>query len=148
MIENMSHPFPLPPPAASDGERIPKVLIVEDHTDIRRLVALTLEFENYDIHEAANGMQGWQAAQEIKPDVALLDVMMPGNLDGFGLCRWIKAEPSLAHCKVIMLTAKSQASDIETGLAAGADAYLLKPFSPLNLIATIASVLNPPAALP
>ena len=114
-----------------------RILIVEDHADIRRLIRLTLEFEDHEIHEAANADDGLVQVRKIVPDLLLLDVMMPGNMDGLDLCRLVKNDPSLKQPYVILLTARGQSQDIEAGLAAGADAYLLKPFSPLKLIETI-----------
>lgn len=114
-----------------------RILIVEDHADIRRLIRLTLEFEDHEIHEAANADDGLVQVRKIVPDLLLLDVMMPGNMDGLDLCRLVKNDPSLKQPHVILLTARGQSQDIEAGLAAGADAYLLKPFSPLKLIETI-----------
>ena len=111
-----------------------KILIVEDHADIRRLVRMTLEFEDYEIHEASNGAVGLQMAKDLQPDLVLLDVMMPGELDGLAACRLMKAQPQLAHMQVVMLTARGQSQDREAGLLAGADEYLIKPFSPLQLI--------------
>jgi len=70
-----------------------KILIVEDHADIRKLIRMTLEFDNYEIHEAADGVSGLKAAQDVKPDLVLMDVMMPGELDGLQVCQRIKADP-------------------------------------------------------
>lgn len=114
-----------------------KILIVEDHADIRKLIRMTLEFEHCEIHEANAAPSGVAAALQLRPDVVLLDVMMPGEYDGLEACRRIKAEPSLAHTKVMLLTARGQSQDRDAGAQAGADAYLLKPFSPLQLIETI-----------
>lgn len=114
-----------------------RILIVEDHADIRRLIRMTLEFEDHEIHEAANADEGLLQARQERPDLLLLDVMMPGTMDGLGLCRLVKNDPDLNRPHVILLTARGQSQDIEAGLAAGADAYLLKPFSPLKLIETI-----------
>jgi two-component system phosphate regulon response regulator PhoB len=111
-----------------------RVLIVEDNTDIRVLVRVTLEIEDYDVHEAANGDIGWEMAQELKPDLILLDVMMPGVLDGFAVCRRVKADPALTATKVVMLTALAQEADRSEGADAGADGYLTKPFKPGDLV--------------
>ena len=115
-----------------------RILIVEDHADIRTLIHMTLEFENYDIQEAPNADQGLEMVRQWRPDVLLLDVMMPGKLDGLDLCRLVKSDPALGHPQVVLLSARGQSQDIEAGMNAGADAYLLKPFSPLKLIETIA----------
>ncbi|PZP33889.1 MAG: two-component system response regulator [Roseateles depolymerans] len=114
-----------------------RVLIVEDQADIRKLIHMTLEFEAYEIHEAADGAQGLRLAQALRPDLMLLDVMMPGELDGLQVCQRVKSDPELAHIKIVLLTARGQARDREAGAKAGADDYLVKPFSPLQLIDTI-----------
>lgn len=117
-----------------------RILIIEDHADIRRLVRMTLEFEDYEVHEAVNGPMGVAAAAELRPDVILLDVMMPGAFNGLEACRLLRADPNLQQAAIVMLSARGQSQDREAGLAAGADAYLVKPFSPLNLIDTIESL--------
>ena len=114
-----------------------RILIVDDHADIRKLVRLTLEFEDYEIHEAVNADEGLEAVRRLRPDLLLLDVMMPGKLNGLDLCRLVKTDLSLGRPQVVLLTARGQSQDVEAGMNAGADAYLLKPFSPLKLIATI-----------
>jgi DNA-binding response OmpR family regulator len=111
-----------------------RILIVEDQADIRKLIRMTLEFGDFDIHEAADGEAGLAAARNLRPHVVLLDVMMPGRLDGYQVCQHIKQDPQLGGVQVVMLTARGQATDIATGEKAGADAYLVKPFSPLELI--------------
>ncbi len=120
-----------------------RVLIVEDQPDIRKLIRMTLEFEAYEIAEAPDGAQGLRMAQEIQPDLMLLDVMMPGELDGLQVCQRIKADPALAHIKVVLLTARGQASDLDAGQTVGADEYLVKPFSPLQLVDTIERLMPP-----
>lgn len=121
-------------PAAAAAPAMKSVLIVEDHADIRRLLRLTLELEDYVIHEAGSAPVGLAAARELRPDIVLLDVMMPGAFDGLECCRRLKAEPATRHARVVMLTARGHSHDCEAGLAAGADAYLVKPFSPLQLL--------------
>lgn len=115
-----------------------RILIIEDHADIRRLIRMTLEFEDHEIHEAASADEGLAAVQSLRPQLLLLDVMMPGSMDGLELCRRVKGElHGGAAPWVVLLTARGQSQDIEAGMMAGADAYLLKPFSPLKLIETI-----------
>ena len=114
-----------------------RVLIVEDQADIRKLIRMTLEFEPYEIHEAANGTDGLRLAGEVMPDLILLDVMMPGELDGLQVCAQVRANPALRATRVVLLTARGQTQDRDAGEHAGADEYLIKPFSPLQLIETI-----------
>jgi CheY-like chemotaxis protein len=91
--------------------------------------------------EAADGTEAWALVQKHKPALVLLDVQMPGR-SGMDVLRSIKADPSLAETKVILLTAKAQESDIESGLIAGADFYLTKPFSPLDLLTRVEEALQ------
>ena len=114
-----------------------RVLIVEDQADIRKLIRMTLEFEPYEIHEAANGVNGLQLAGEVVPDLILLDVMMPGEIDGLQVCARVRTNPELRATRVVLLTARGQTQDRDAGQQAGADEYLIKPFSPLQLIETI-----------
>jgi two-component system phosphate regulon response regulator PhoB len=123
-----------------------RILIIEDQSDIRRLIRWTLEFEDYEIHEAANGPDGLALAKELQPDLVLLDVMMPGGLDGFQVCTQIKADAALANTPVVILTARSQERDRQAGERAGADAFLAKPFSPMQLVETVSSMLKQSAA--
>lgn len=119
-----------------------RVLIVEDHDDIRALVRFSLEMEDLDVHEAENGDVGMEMVTALQPDVVLLDVMMPGLLDGFAVCRRIKADAALRHIRVVMLTALGQQADREDGMDAGADAYLTKPFSPAQLVGIVKDQLG------
>jgi len=114
-----------------------KVLIVEDHADIRRLIRMTLEFEECEILEASSGETGLALAASELPDLVLLDVMMPGTMDGLEVCRRLKAAPGLAHIRVVMLSACGTAADVQKGTEAGADAYVVKPFSPLLLTSLV-----------
>ena len=124
-----------------------RILIVEDQPDIRKLIRMTLEFGNYEIHEAENGQEGWTRAQGLRPDLVLLDVMMPGELDGFQVCEKVKADPTLGkRTAVVMLTARGQRTDLEHGAKSGADGYLTKPFSPLELVDKVDELLAARAA--
>jgi DNA-binding response OmpR family regulator len=121
-----------------------KILVVDDHADIRKLIRMTLEFEDYDICEAADGEGALRAAREFEPDLVLLDVMMPGAIDGLEVCRRLRANANAGEgTRVIMLSARGQAGDREAGLQAGAEVYLVKPFSPLQLINCIAQMWAP-----
>lgn len=114
-----------------------RVLIVEDQVDIRELIRMTLELEDFDIHEADNGDEGYAAAVSLKPDLMLLDVMMPGSMDGIAVCQKLKAQSDLKKIKIIILSAKGQDSDRQQGKQAGADGYLTKPFSPKQLLEVV-----------
>jgi two-component system phosphate regulon response regulator PhoB len=119
-----------------------RVLIVEDQPDIRKLIRMTLEFEDFEIHEASDGAFGLSMARATLPDIVLLDVMMPGELDGLQVCQRLKQDSVTQYIKVVLLTARGQARDREAGQQAGADEYLVKPFSPLQLIETIDRLLE------
>jgi CheY-like chemotaxis protein len=110
-----------------------KLLIADDESGIRSLVRMTLEDESYEIVEAADGEQALNLAREHRPDVVLLDVMMP-KLTGLEVCRAIKEDPLTKEMAVVMLTARAQELDEAHGKSAGADDYFTKPFSPLALM--------------
>ena len=114
----------------------PKLLIADDDASLRLLVSATLSSEDYEILQAATGTEALQITQSERPRLVLLDVRMPG-LDGIEVCRRIKADPELQATWVVMLTAEDAKADKEAGLAAGADAYLTKPFWPLQLLTVI-----------
>jgi CheY-like chemotaxis protein len=117
------------------------VLIADDESSIRLLVHATIESDDYTVVEAADGAQAWALAQELKPSLVLLDVQMPGQ-SGLEVLRSIKADPGLQATRVILLTSKAQERDIEVGLIAGADFYLTKPFSPLDLLTRVEEALE------
>ena len=109
-----------------------KILVVEDQAEIRNLIRMTVKLEDHEVHEAADGDTGLAMALELQPDLVLLDVTLPGVLDGLQVCRALKALPTPPH--VLLLTARRGKEDIRAGRDAGADAYNLKPISPLQLI--------------
>lgn len=114
-----------------------KLLIVDDNSDLRRMLRISLGYGKYKMYEAATGAEAMQIAREQHPDVMLLDVMMPGELDGFQVCEMIKNDPDLKDIFVIILTALSSVGDRTEGNRVKADFYMPKPFSPLQLIETI-----------
>jgi len=118
------------------------ILVVEDQSDIRRLIRWSLDPEGYEIHEASNGQTGLTGASLVKPDLILLDVMMPGEIDGLEVCRRVKADPEYGRPLVLLLSALARKRDCEAGIAAGADAYLSKPFSPAQLVQQVESLLK------
>lgn len=122
------------------GEHLPKLLIVDDDINLRKLLTATFDYGKFKIFVASNGVDAIRMANQIQPDIVLLDVMLPGEFDGFDVCKLIKAQPTLKNTYVIMLTALGQKNDREQGEQAGADAYFVKPFSPLQLIDLIESL--------
>jgi len=117
------------------------VVIADDEPSMRLLVHATIDSDDYYVVEAADGDQAWALIQAHKPALVLLDVQMPGR-NGLDVLRSIKADASLKATRVIMLTAKAQEADVETGLIAGADFYLTKPFSPLDLLTRVEEALQ------
>ena len=115
------------------------ILVVDDEAPIVDLVRFTLEDGDVRVVEASDGAEALVLARRIKPDLVLLDVHMP-RLDGLELCRQLRREPDFARTPIIMLTAGQQA-DRSSGLSAGADEYLTKPFSPLALLALVEALL-------
>jgi DNA-binding response OmpR family regulator len=116
------------------------VLVAEDDEDIRELVVFRLEQAGYTVVAAKDGEEAFGIAQENKPDLAVLDVMMP-KLDGIELTRRIRADATLSGLPVILLTASVQEAAVARGFEAGADDYIRKPFSPPELLARIEAVL-------
>ena len=117
------------------------MLIVDDDPLIRDVVRAVLEDGTYELDEAANGEEALRVAAGHPPDVVLLDVMMPG-INGYEVAKRIKGDASLREAVVVMLTAKDAPEDRRRGMEAGADVYFTKPFSPLELLTTLAGVLR------
>jgi DNA-binding response OmpR family regulator len=117
-----------------------KILIVEDDPSFSRAVCHIIEKEGYDVITAANGLTGLRMAKEDKPDLLILDVMLPG-LDGFEICSRLRHEPQTARLPIIMLSAKGQETDKTTGLKVGANEYLTKPVDRAVLLEKLTSLL-------
>ncbi len=117
-----------------------KILIAEDEPDIRDLVAFTLRFAGHEVVTATNGEEAVQVAKKETPDLIILDVRMP-RMTGYDACRAIKSDPALNAVPVIFLSAKGQESEIQDGMNAGAEEYLLKPFAPDQLTDRVRSIL-------
>lgn len=118
-----------------------KILIAEDEPDIRDLIAFTLRFAGYEVVTAANGKEAVDLAPNEMPDMILMDVRMP-IMTGYDACKQFKADPALKHIPVVFLSAKGQESEIQAGLEAGAEEYLLKPFGPSELTESIRRILS------
>jgi len=120
-----------------------KILIVDDQPAVRELVSVTLEIGPYKILMAENGDQALSVARAEMPDLILLDVQMPGgSLDGLDVCRTLKKDARTRQIYIVMLTAKGQDWDKQSGREAGADDYFVKPFSPLELMNKVEAVLG------
>jgi CheY-like chemotaxis protein len=117
-----------------------KILIAEDEHDIRDLITFTLRFAGYEVKAAANGEEAVNMARQEIPDLILMDVRMP-RMTGYEACQMIKRDPKLKDIPVIFLSAKGQESEIQAGIDAGAEDYLLKPFAPAQLTQQIQTVL-------
>lgn len=121
-----------------------KILIVDDQADIRRLIRLTIP-KHYEITEATSADEAQERIRKDPPQAVVLDVMMPGEIDGYELCRRIKADPALARIHVVLVTARGQESDRQHGAVVGSDGYFVKPFSPLALVRHLEAALAVPA---
>ena len=118
-----------------------KILVADDEKALRLLIAGTLEIGEYNILEADNGIQALDLVKRERPDLVILDVMMPG-MTGYEVCKNIKTNPDIQETKVLILTAKGQQSDREAAWEALADFYLAKPFSPMELFAMVEEILR------
>jgi CheY-like chemotaxis protein len=119
----------------------PLILCADDDPDILALLALRLEGAGFRVAQAADGEQALTLARQLHPSVAVLDVMMP-RLMGLEVLQALRAEPATHDIRVILVSARAQQSDVETGLAAGADAYLAKPFQASDLIELVQRLLG------
>lgn len=118
-----------------------KVLVIEDEPDLLEVIQYNLEREGHKVIACRNGEQGLSRIRTDNPDLVILDLMLPG-MDGVEVCRQVKADPVTRSIPLIMVTAKSEESDIVLGLGIGADDYITKPFSPRELIARVKVVLR------
>jgi DNA-binding response OmpR family regulator len=119
----------------------PVVLVADDDDDIRDLVAFRLDRAGYEVLRAADGQEALDLARKHRPDLAVLDVMMP-KLTGYDVTRELRADAATSRIPVILLTARVQEADVARGFEAGADDYVKKPFSPQELKARVQAVLG------
>jgi len=117
-----------------------RILIAEDEKDIRDLIAFTLSYAGHQVTVTTNGEEAYLTAQEVLPDLILLDVRMP-RMTGFEACEKIKASKKTGQIPVVFLSAKGQEVEIQTGLSLGAVEYIVKPFAPEELVERIGAVL-------
>jgi DNA-binding response OmpR family regulator len=120
---------------------VARILVADDDVDIRELVEFKLSTLGHDVVAVSDGAAAIDACQAARPDLAVLDVMMPG-VSGLDAIRAIRADPSLADLPVILLTARAQETDVETGFGSGADDYITKPFSPRELASRVQALLT------
>ncbi|MEI7554881.1 response regulator [Candidatus Chlorohelix sp.] len=118
----------------------PKILIAEDEDALRLLTRETLASQDADLLEASDGLEALEIARREMPELLLLDVAMPG-LTGFEVCEKLKADPDTAGIVIVMLTAHGQGSDRARAIAVGADHFMTKPFSPVQLIRLVGQIL-------
>ncbi|MGJ8633598.1 MAG: response regulator transcription factor [Luteolibacter sp.] len=118
-----------------------KVLIIEDEIDISDLVKFNLQRAGYEVIQALDGILGTKMALSERPDLIVLDLMLPGR-DGYSVFREVRRDARTSHIPVIMLTAKAQTEDRIQGLEVGADDYLTKPFSPKELVLRVHAILK------
>jgi len=118
-----------------------RILVVDDERHIVRLIQVNLEREGYQVLTAFDGKDGLQKAKTEKPDLIVLDVMMP-YMDGFEVLKNMKADPVTAEIPVIMLTAKAQDADVFRGWSSGVDCYLTKPFNPMELLTFVRRIFQ------
>jgi CheY-like chemotaxis protein len=117
------------------------ILVVDDEEEIRTVMRLTLTLAGYEVREAEDGESALESVQINPPDLILLDVLMPG-MDGFEVCRQVRADPATAHIPILILSARTDSLSREAGFRAGATKYLTKPISPPQLLRYIAEALK------
>jgi DNA-binding response OmpR family regulator len=122
----------------ADGQ---KILVAEDETDIRGLIAFSLRYAGFQVIEASNGQEAMDMAVAESPDLVLLDVRMP-RLTGYEVCRALKAQETTRRIPIVFLSARGQEGEIKQGLELGAEEYILKPFAPDELGRRVEGILS------
>ncbi len=118
-----------------------KILIADDNENIREALTYLLEDEGYKLALARDGADTLKKVREFRPDILFLDIMMP-EMNGYEVCRVVKNDPEIKNTYVIMLTAKGQVAEQERGKEVGADEYIVKPFSPMEILSKIKNILD------
>jgi two-component system alkaline phosphatase synthesis response regulator PhoP len=118
-----------------------RILLIEDEEDIAAIIKLQAELSGYKLHVEVDGINGYRAIEREKPDLVILDIMLPGE-NGLDICRKMKGHPDLKNIPVIILSAKGEELDVVLGLELGADDYVSKPFSPKILFSRIKAVFR------
>ncbi|WP_294767490.1 response regulator [uncultured Rhodoferax sp.] len=114
-----------------------RLLVAEDQAIIRKLIRMTLQMAGYEVFETNNGVDAVIQAQALNPDLILLDVMMPGEIDGIEACRRLRQDARMRDVPIVMLSAKGQLADQDAGMEAGANDYVVKPFEPAVLVRVV-----------
>jgi DNA-binding response OmpR family regulator len=117
-----------------------RILIVDDEPNIVLALELLMKKEGFEVHTVDDGEKAFHAVRELRPDLVLLDIMMP-KMDGYEVCQRIRSDTSLKSVRIVMLTAKGREIEKEKGLALGADAYITKPFSTREVVAKVKELL-------
>lgn len=129
-----------PRTADGSGDAPLRVLVADDDEDIRELVVFKLTQVGFEVHAVADGLVALDAIRDLRPALAVLDVMMPG-LSGIDVTRAVRKDILLDEVRIILLTARAQEADVQTGFGVGADDYVIKPFSPRELVSRVGAVL-------
>jgi len=129
-------------PFNAGSMQLKKILLVDDQEDVQRLLSLVLNSEGRLLLHAFDGEQALRVAEREKPDLVLLDVMMPGGLDGFEVARRLRASPVTVDCPIVFITAKVQEQDRKMAFSVGGDAFIAKPFSLERLRDTVEQFLD------
>ena len=118
-----------------------RILVVDDEMDLVAMLSIRLEANDYEVFAAYDGQEGLDKARASKPDLIILDLMLP-KIDGYKVCRMLKFDEKYKQIPIILFTARAQESDVKLGKEVGADAYLTKPFEPSILLGKIAELLK------
>lgn len=130
-----------------DRVKTPTIMIVEDQPDVKRLLELVFRTKGYRLVTTESGEEAVTMARQYVPNVILLDIMLPGSIDGYEVTRILRADPATAGCSIIVMTAKVQEKDRQEAFAAGADDYLGKPFNMADLRQKVEKFLGEKARL-
>lgn len=118
-----------------------KILVVDDEPSIARLVKMSLAVEGYEVKTAVSGFEAMESVEQDKPELIVLDIMMPG-MNGYEVCMEIKKKPTTKNIKVIFLTARGNPGDAQQGFSIGGDDYIIKPFDPEELLEKVKNIIG------
>jgi DNA-binding response OmpR family regulator len=121
-----------------------QVLVIDDDPVIVRLLQVNFDMEGFEVVTAADGEEGLRLARQLNPDVVVCDVMMP-KVNGLEVVEGLKGDPATRHIPVILVSARAQSSEVQSGLDVGADDYVTKPFDPLDLVERVNAALSKPS---